>query len=141
MTLPTQHTRPEIEDSTPRWESVPDEMRSALATHDDVLRVAIETEGGWLSKHTGDGVCAAFESPGVTVLASRKSLGVAGEWAWPVPSLDVGPGSTAMALFVARARAGGAERRARRSDEPGQRDGRPDGDRARAELLFRGTPA
>jgi class 3 adenylate cyclase len=28
-----------------------------------VLRTAIEAHGGWLSKHTGDGVCAAFASP------------------------------------------------------------------------------
>jgi predicted ATPase len=38
-------------------------MRAALATHDDVLRRAIETHNGRLFKHTGDGVCAAFSSP------------------------------------------------------------------------------
>ena len=38
-------------------------MKVALAAHDDVLRAAIETHGGWLFKHTGDGVCAAFASP------------------------------------------------------------------------------
>jgi predicted ATPase/class 3 adenylate cyclase len=44
--------------------------------------------------------------PDVTVLAtSRESLGIDGEWAWPVPSLDVGPNSTSSALFVERARA------------------------------------
>jgi predicted ATPase/class 3 adenylate cyclase len=46
------------------------------------------------------------QCPDVTVLAtSREALGVGGEWAWPVPSLDVGPGSAASALFVERARA------------------------------------
>jgi class 3 adenylate cyclase len=60
----------DIEGSTPRWESDPDGMRSALAVHDDVLRVAIEAEGGWLFKHTGDGVCAAFESPRAAVAAA-----------------------------------------------------------------------
>ena len=35
-------------------------MRVALAAHDEVLRAAIEAHGGWLFKHTGDGVCAAF---------------------------------------------------------------------------------
>ena len=46
------------------------------------------------------------QCPEVTVLAtSRESLGVGGEWAWPVPSLDVGLDSTATALFVERARA------------------------------------
>ena len=38
-------------------------MRVALASHDEVLRGAIEAHGGWLFKHTGDGVCAAFASP------------------------------------------------------------------------------
>ena len=35
-------------------------MRAALAAHDEVLRSAIEAHDGWLFKHTGDGVCAAF---------------------------------------------------------------------------------
>src|SRR5271166_45167 len=38
-------------------------MRKALAAHDEVLRKAIEAHGGWLFKHTGDGVCAVFTSP------------------------------------------------------------------------------
>ena len=38
-------------------------MRTALPAHDRVLRAAIEAHGGWLFKHTGDGVCAAFASP------------------------------------------------------------------------------
>ena len=38
-------------------------MRVALAAHDEVLRGAIESHGGRLFKHTGDGVCAAFASP------------------------------------------------------------------------------
>src|SRR5262245_23858068 len=38
-------------------------MRAALAAHDQMLRTAIEAHGGWLFKHTGDGVCGAFASP------------------------------------------------------------------------------
>ena len=38
-------------------------MRVALAAHDEVLRGAIEAHGGFMFKHTGDGVCAAFASP------------------------------------------------------------------------------
>lgn len=45
-------------------------MRSALAAHDDTLRKAIEAQGGWLFKHTGDGVCAAFASPAAAVAAA-----------------------------------------------------------------------
>jgi class 3 adenylate cyclase len=53
----------DVEGSTRRWEADADAMRIGLAAHDDVLRKAIEAHGGWLFKHTGDGVCAAFASP------------------------------------------------------------------------------
>jgi class 3 adenylate cyclase len=53
----------DVEGSTRRWEADADAMRAALANHDEVLRKAIETHGGFLFKHTGDGVCAAFASP------------------------------------------------------------------------------
>jgi predicted ATPase len=53
----------DVEGSTRRWETDADAMRAALAAHDNVLRQAIESHGGWLFKHTGDGVCAAFASP------------------------------------------------------------------------------
>ena len=52
----------DIERSTRRWEADPDGMRAELAAHDQVLRSAIEKHRGWLFKHTGDGVCAAFAS-------------------------------------------------------------------------------
>ncbi len=53
----------DVEGSTRRWEADAEGMRPALAAHDEVLRGAIEGHGGWLFKHTGDGVCAAFASP------------------------------------------------------------------------------
>ena len=53
----------DVEGSTRRWEADADEMRLALAAHDEVLRAAIEAHGGFLFKHTGDGVCSAFSSP------------------------------------------------------------------------------
>jgi predicted ATPase len=53
----------DVEGSTRRWEADAVAMRMALAAHDEVLRAAIEAHGGWLFKHTGDGVCAAFASP------------------------------------------------------------------------------
>lgn len=52
----------DVEGSTRRWEADADRMRAALTAHDEVLRGAIEAHGGWLFKHTGDGVCAAFAS-------------------------------------------------------------------------------
>jgi predicted ATPase/class 3 adenylate cyclase len=53
----------DVEGSTRRWEADADAMRVALAAHDEVLRRAVTAHGGWLFKHTGDGVCAAFASP------------------------------------------------------------------------------
>ena len=53
----------DVEGSTRRWEADADEMRIALAAHDEVVRGAIEAHGGWLFKHTGDGVRAVFASP------------------------------------------------------------------------------
>ena len=66
----------DVEGSTRRWEKDADGMRVALAAHDEVLRKAIEEHGGFLFKHTGDGVCAAFSSPraalDAAVAAQRK---------------------------------------------------------------------
>jgi predicted ATPase len=69
----------DIEGSTRRWEQEPDVMQVALAAHDEVLRAAIEAWGGWLFKHTGDGVCAAFASARAAVHAAidaQSSLGL-----------------------------------------------------------------
>ena len=60
----------DVEGSTRRWEADADAMRVALAAHDEVLREAIEAHGGFLFKHTGDGVCAAFASPMSAVIAA-----------------------------------------------------------------------
>ena len=82
MTLPSGTVTflfTDIEGSTRRWEADPDVMRAALATHDDVLRSAIEDSGGWLFKHTGDGVCAAFASARAAVdaaVAAQRPLGL-----------------------------------------------------------------
>ncbi len=60
----------DIEGSTRRWEADPNTMRVELAAHDEVLRAAVEAHGGWLFKHTGDGVCAAFGSARAAVDAA-----------------------------------------------------------------------
>jgi class 3 adenylate cyclase len=44
----------DIEGSTRRRESDADAMRAALLVHDQVLRTAIETHGGYLFSHTGE---------------------------------------------------------------------------------------
>jgi hypothetical protein len=67
----------DVEGSTRLWEADGDGMRAALAAHDDVLRSAIEAHDGFLFKHTGDGVVAAFASPRSAVdaaIAAQREL-------------------------------------------------------------------
>src|SRR5271169_646077 len=67
----------DVEGSTRRWEADADGMRIALAAHDEVLRAAIDAHGGFMFKHTGDGVCAAFASPKSAVdaaVAAQRAL-------------------------------------------------------------------
>ena len=67
----------DVEGSTRRWENDADAMQAALAAHDEVLRSAIEAHGGFMFKHTGDGVCAAFASPRSAVdaaVAAQRAL-------------------------------------------------------------------
>ncbi|RDH80407.1 adenylate/guanylate cyclase domain-containing protein [Mycolicibacterium moriokaense] len=60
----------DIEGSTRRWETDADGMRSALEAHDKLMRDNVEAHGGYLFKHTGDGICAAFASPNAVVDAA-----------------------------------------------------------------------
>jgi predicted ATPase/class 3 adenylate cyclase len=52
----------DIEASTRRWEADAAAMSAALARHDATIRDAVTTAGGRIFKHTGDGVCAVFDS-------------------------------------------------------------------------------
>ncbi len=53
----------DIEGSTKRWEHYPQQMQSALARHDLVLRQAIDAYGGNVFKTVGDAFCAVFSTP------------------------------------------------------------------------------
>jgi class 3 adenylate cyclase len=68
----------DVAGSTGRWEKDADAMRAALAAHDEALRSAIEGHGGFMFKHTADGVCAAFGSPkaAVDAAAATEPVGV-----------------------------------------------------------------
>jgi len=52
----------DLEGSTDLWEEYPEAMKVSLARHDDILRRAVENEGGIVVKTTGDGLHAAFSS-------------------------------------------------------------------------------
>ncbi len=67
----------DVEGSTRRWEADAEVMRAALLAHDEVLCTAIGAYGGFLFKHTGDGVCVAFASPRSAVdaaVAAQRAL-------------------------------------------------------------------
>ncbi len=67
----------DVEGSTRRWEADADGMRLALVDHDEVLRREIEAHDGFMFKHTGDGVVAAFASPRSAVdaaVAAQRAL-------------------------------------------------------------------
>jgi class 3 adenylate cyclase len=52
----------DIEGSTKLWEKYPEEMKSALAKHDSILKEAVESNHGHIIKTTGDGVHAVFST-------------------------------------------------------------------------------
>jgi class 3 adenylate cyclase len=67
----------DLEKSTDLREEYPQEMKSALARHDAILKSAVESEAGFVVKTTGDGLHAAFPSAitGIkAVLASQLAL-------------------------------------------------------------------
>ena len=77
----------DIEGSTRRWESHPDEMRAALARHDALVRAAVARTGGRVFKAIGDAFCAVFPSPRQAVdgaLAIQRAL-AAETWGAPGP--------------------------------------------------------
>src|SRR5260370_29423937 len=90
-------------------------MRAALAAHDEVLRKAIEAHGGWLFKHTGDGVCAAFASPKSAVdaaVAAQRALELPVRMVWRPARPNFGTVTTSVRCSTARR---GGWSRARRS--------------------------
>ena len=50
----------DVESSTKMWERNPSVMQKALSRHDEILRSAIEANGGYVFKTVGDAFCAAF---------------------------------------------------------------------------------
>jgi predicted ATPase/class 3 adenylate cyclase len=77
----------DIEGSTRRWESHPDEMRAALARHDALVRAAVCGAQGRVFKAVGDAFCAVFPSPAAAVrgaLAVQRAL-AAESWGAPGP--------------------------------------------------------
>jgi predicted ATPase len=73
----------DIEGSTRLWETAPDAMRTALASHEAIVRDAIAAHGGYVFATGGDGFAAAFARAGEGVAAAVEAqAGLAAE-KWP----------------------------------------------------------
>jgi predicted ATPase/class 3 adenylate cyclase len=76
----------DIEGSARLWERYPDAMTSALELHDELLRSAIESAGGYVFKTIGDAFCAAFTSAKAAVEAAGAAQLRLHAQAWPEPT-------------------------------------------------------
>jgi predicted ATPase/class 3 adenylate cyclase len=74
----------DVEGSTRLWERNPQEMRSALARHDVILRTAITDQDGDVVKTTGDGLMAVFAAPVAAVSAGITAQRALLKEPWPV---------------------------------------------------------
>ena len=63
----------DVEGSARRWETAPDAMARSLLWHDEVLRTAIESHGGYVFATGGDAFGAAFSRAGDAVAAARAA--------------------------------------------------------------------
>lgn len=68
----------DIEGSTRRWSRDREAMQAALRLHDQHMRAAITTHGGYIFKTMGDAFCAAFATPKCATSAAldaQRALG------------------------------------------------------------------
>ncbi len=63
----------DIEGSTERWNQDERAMSGSLAAHDRTIRSVVESHGGIVFKHTGDGACAVFTSAPAAVTAAIQA--------------------------------------------------------------------
>ena len=62
----------DIVESTRRWAADEAAMAADLEQHDRVLREALESAGGVVCKHTGDGMLAMFDDPAAAIDAAAS---------------------------------------------------------------------
>ena len=77
----------DLEGSTRLWEEHAEDMAGALARHNEIVRDAVETNGGFVVKTTGDGFHAAFANASDALdaaVAAQHAL-QAEPWPEPVP--------------------------------------------------------
>ncbi|HLZ61381.1 MAG TPA: tetratricopeptide repeat protein [Ktedonosporobacter sp.] len=87
----------DIEGSTVRWERYPEEMRQALARHDELLLHIMEAHQGVVFKTVGDAFYVAFATAGDAVRAAIAAQRLLVEEQWPE---EIGPLQVRMALHT-----------------------------------------
>ena len=75
----------DIEGSTTLWDQYPEQMQSALARHDCIVRGAVIQHDGVVFKTIGDAFCAAFSSPAPAVSAAIAAQRALSAEPWPAP--------------------------------------------------------
>ena len=75
----------DIEGSTRLWEQRTAEMKVALARHDQILRGAVESNGGHVFKTVGDAFCAAFVTAPDGLRAALDAQQALSSEPWKVP--------------------------------------------------------
>ncbi|MGD8475327.1 MAG: adenylate/guanylate cyclase domain-containing protein, partial [Anaerolineae bacterium] len=63
----------DIEGSSKLWEDHTGLMTPVIARHDEILREQVGAAGGRITKHTGDGITAVFESAGQPVACALET--------------------------------------------------------------------
>src|SRR5580700_9356232 len=87
----------DLEGSTRRWETHPEQMREALARHNAIVQAAVGSHGGAVFSTMGDGMAAVFPSAREAVravLAAQQGLGTE-QW-----DEEVGPLTVRMGLWT-----------------------------------------
>jgi len=67
----------EVEGSTRLWDESPDVMSHAMPFHDELLRDAVESQGGFIVKNAGDGFHAVFATAHDAVTAAPPASATA----------------------------------------------------------------
>lgn len=81
----------DIEGSTKMWEGSPEAMRVALVRHDEILREATETRGGYIFKTVGDAFCTVFPTAqdALEAALTAQRVLISEEWSEEIGSLRV----------------------------------------------------
>lgn len=95
----------DLEGSTRLWQQYPQEMKTSLARHDEIVRSAVERAQGWIVKSTGDGFHAAFSSPeqGLSACIYAQLSLVGEQWG------ETGPLHVRMGLNIGEAQPRGGD--------------------------------